>query len=381
MAGIDPWPFVGETMFIPHHGRIEFDSDMANHMLAGLDIVWSLMDLPGSKTIIEKKVSLENWVGKGEFGTTDCTIVDPANLRVYVWDWKYGAGVPVSPIENDQAILYFLGAWDDFARDAILDHLYADAEAKGQVFDDSSVPWEDSVEVQIMIEQPRAPGGGGTWKTTAAELLRIGQQIRKDAKRTEDPNAPLVPGPKQCQFCKAAKAGRCEARARMLAKEAGLDFDMLEADFDAGREPEIMDATDVTPKQRTQILLHRSMIESFLKELHDRAVADLKARRPAPGLKLVEGRRPARKWRDDAKAEALVVHDLGEKDAFTRKLLSPTQVETKIGKKTYKTRYMALVDAGEPGIELVPDSDKRDPLPDVTRDFDAILETDVDDMI
>lgn len=381
ITGCDPFGFIGEKLPVEGHGRVEFDREMADNMVAGLDIVWALMDMPGVKVIVEKKVSLHNWIGPGEFGTTDCTIVDPANMRMFVWDWKYGAGVPVSPVENDQAILYALGAWDDFGRDAILDYLYADAEAKGQVFDDSAVPWEDSVEVNLMIEQPRAPGGGGTWTTTIAELLRIGRQIRKDADRTLEPNAPLVPGPDQCKFCKAAKAGICEARARMAVTEAGLDFDMIAEDFEAGRPSEITRATDVTPEQRTQILLHRAMIEQFLQELHNRAVADLRAGRKAPGLKLVEGRRPARKWIDEKKAELLVVHDLGEKDAFTRRLLSPTQVEGKVGKKTYKTRFGKLVDMGEPGTELVPDTDKREAIPDVNRDFDTIEETAIDDMI
>ena len=84
-------------MYVEGFGHMVFDQAMADNMLNGLDYLWAASNSPGSKMIIEKRVSLEEWVGPGEFGTTDAAIVDPLRWRMIGFDWKYGQGVPVSP--------------------------------------------------------------------------------------------------------------------------------------------------------------------------------------------------------------------------------------------------------------------------------------------
>jgi len=372
--GLDPQGFVGDKMEVEGFGILEFDQEMADNMLNGLDLVWAMADVPGAKLIVEERVSLEEWVGPKEFGTTDAAIIDPLNWRLVVFDWKYGQGVPVSPEMNDQAMLYGLGTWSTFAAAMFEEYLIEEAAAKGQTFDPNT-PWEDDIEVIIMIEQPRAPGGGGTWTTTMGELLAEGRRIRRDADRTMDDDAPFNPGPKQCQFCLAGRANICKARAAMVLNELGNDFDDLEDGFLSGAEMELPHPKSLTPEQRTQVLLHRKLIEKFLDELHEEAYRDAKNRRPVPGMKLVEGRNPPRKWKDTFKAEVMLEHDFAHK-AYTKKILSPTQVEDKIGKRTYKVRYARLVDTGEAKPILVPIDDKRDPLPDITSDFDGLVDDD-----
>jgi len=375
--GLDPQGFVGDRMWVDEeHGWITFDQAMADNMLNGLDLVWAMADVPGAKLIVEERVSLEEWVGKGEFGTTDAAIIDPLNWRMVVFDWKYGQGVPVSPEMNDQAMLYALGTWSTFARRMFLEAL---AERIGweeaEMADAGGAPWEDDIEVIIMIEQPRAPGGGGTWTTTMGDLLHEGRKIKRDAKRTEDPNAPFNPGPKQCQFCLAAKFNRCKARAEMVLEAAGQDFDDLDDAALTGAPLVMPETRSLTPEQRSAVLLNRKLIEKFLDDLHAEAMQDANSARPVPGMKLVAGRNPPRKWRDEFKAEVLLEHDFAQK-AFTKKSLSPTQVEEKVGKRAFKTRYSRMVDIGEAKPILVPDSDKRDPLPDITSDFDGLVDDD-----
>lgn len=371
---LDPQGFVGDQMEVAPHGMILFDQKMADHMLYGLDLLWALADTPGVKMIVEKRVSLERWVGDGEFGTTDCAIIDVVGRRIYVFDWKYGAGVPVSPVRNDQAILYFLGVWDDYAYEMFYNAQY-DAAGGAGIWEEA--PWEDDIEVVIMIEQPRAPGGGGTWTTTVGELLGIGEKIKKDAKLAKSPEGALVfnPGPKQCQFCPAARVNICTARARMALEEAGLDFDMLEEDYSLNLAPEMKHPRALTPQQRSQVIMHKPMIEKFLEQLHEEAYADAKMGRPVPGMKLVDGRNPPRKWKDETRAQILLVHDLKDK-AFTKKLLTPTAVEETVGKREYKARFARMVDTGESKSILVPDTDKRAALPDITSDFDVLANND-----
>lgn len=367
---LDPSDFVGVEFVIEPHGTIIFDQKMADNMLYGLDLLWALADLPGAKMIVEKRVSLEDWVGKGEFGTTDCAVIDVQNNRIYVFDWKYGMGVPVSPVRNDQAILYTLGTWESFAREMFYDHHMAMAAAEDAVFTGEE-PWEDDIEVIIIIEQPRADGGGGVWETTMGEVLAEGLKIREDSKATEDPNAPTVPGPKQCQFCLAGKFLVCEEKPKHLLKLAGADFDSLEEDLKFGVAPEIPVATAFTPEQRSQLLLHKSMFEKMFEDLHAAAYKDAEIGRPVPGMKLVPGRSSARAWVDDKKAEILLRAQLGAK-AYVKKALSPTAAEDLIGKKEFAMRYKRHVKVGERKNILVPEGDKREPVKTLLSDFDDL---------
>lgn len=372
--GIDPQGFVGDSMIVDGHGRLEFDQQMADSMLNGLDLLWALADVPGAKMLVEQRVDLTEWIGPGEFGTTDAAVIDPFNWRLVVFDWKYGQGVPVSPEWNDQAICYALGTWTSFAAEMFEAFLIEDAAKKGETFD-PNVPWEDDIEVIIMVEQPRAPGGGGTWTTDMGTLLREGRKIRRDADLSLKPNAPFNPGPSQCQFCPAARMNICKARAELVLTELGQDFDGLDDDFLSGAEMDLPKPKSLTPEQRTQVLLHRKVIDKFLDSLHEEAYNDAKNRRPTPGMKLVEGRNPPRKWKDVTKAEILLEYDFNEK-AYTKKILSPTQVEDRVGKRKYLTRFARMVDTGESKPILVPETDKRQALPDITSDFDGLFEDD-----
>lgn len=364
-TGLEPFHFIGERIEIEERGEViwrEFTREMAVKMLPGLDFVWALADSPGAKLYVEKRVYLDRWVGPGESGTADAFIVDPVAWRLTCFDWKWGAGVPVDPEWNDQAILYLLGVWDTYAESAFEQ---AVIEAGGNPND----PWEDAIECQIIIEQPRAAGGGGVWKARLGDLLREGRRIKRDAEKTEKPDAPLVPGEAQCKFCKAARANTCSARAEFIIEKIGADFDDLESEFAAGAKMEIADARALTPEQRSQILLNQPLIESFLTQLHEEAMEDARIGRPTPGLKRVAGRRPPRKWRDADKAEVVLSHDFGD-EAWVRKLRSPSQIEEEAGKEQYRRKFEALVDEGEPKPILVPETDKREPLANIDQMFD-----------
>ena len=366
--GLDPQGFVGDTTEVDGFGTMTFDQEMADSMLYGLDLIRAYMDCPGTKVIVERRVSLKNWVGPGEFGTADCIVIDVQNRRIVVFDWKYGAGVPVSPVRNDQAMLYALGAWSDHGAAMFEEEMWAAAEKEGVDLNPND-PWEDDIELVVVIEQPRAEGGGGLWTTTVGDLLAEGALIHADAKRTEDPAAPLVPGPDQCKFCLAGKALVCPEKPKFLLKLAGSDFDDLEGDFIAGIEPEIPSA--FTPEQRSQLLLHKSMFDKMFENLHKTAFNDAEKGRPVPGMKLVVGRAPARAWRDEAKAAVMLEHALG-KDAYNRKLLSPSQVEDATGKKEFVVRFKRHVKEGERKSVLVPETDKREAVRNYAQDFDGL---------
>jgi len=375
---LDPHGFIGATMEVDQHGVLTFDDEMATAMLPGLDVLRAL-EGPGCIMVVEQIVDLFEWIGEGEFGTADCIIIDFLNWRIIAFDWKYGAGVPVQPEMNDQAMLYILGAWTSFIRAMWLRHLQDDAEAKGQVFNDND-PWEESIEVQVMIEQPRASGGGGTWVTNMGVLLREGKRIRQDAEDTLDPDAEFTPGEKQCKFCPAARYNTCEARAEFILKMGtGIEYlSDLDRAFDDGDEIEFPKA--ISPEARSLVLMHKGMIEQYLAQLHVEAYHDAEHGRPTPGMKMIEGRHPARAWVDPVKAEAVLKARLGDDAYQPRALLSPAAAQKVVGGKVYEATIKRHVNYGNPRPILVATTEPGEPiknvlsdLPDIDDDFEEVL--------
>lgn len=358
--GLEPMHFIGDRMWVDDaDGEREFTAEMANKMVPGLDLVWAMADVPEAKLFVEKRVNLENWIGPDESGTADAFIIDVTNWRLVCFDWKWGAGVPVQPDWNDQAMLYSLGVWDTYAYDDFESWAWAKAEQHGQVLEDD---WWHDIEVVIIIEQPRAPGGGGIWTTDMKTLIAEGRKIREDADKTQVPGAPRTPGEKQCKFCKAARRNTCKARAEMIAELTDLRLDELETDLACGLEPDLRDRRALTPEQRSQILLHQKLITDWLKQLHEEAMSDAEKGHETPGMKRVSGRSSARKWRDEKRAEIMLSHDFGD-EAWTKKLRSPAQIEEEVGKKAYRERYESNAVMGEAKPILVPESDPREALP------------------
>ena len=339
--GIDPFGMIGARMLCEDGEYREFTKEMAMGMLPGLDLIRSISSAPGAKLYVEKQVNLSRWLGPDEFGTSDAFVVDILQRRLTVFDWKWGAGVPVSPTWNDQGVLYALGVWDTYAK--------ADFDAAG--IDPSEI------EVIIIIEQPRAPGGGGVWEVPLSTLLAEGEMVKVDAEATRDPDAPRVPGTKQCQFCAAARLNTCRARAQHILSLLDVDIDDpdVESKVEAEDVIDLPDRRALTPEARSHILLNRKMIEGWLAELHDEAMEDAKLGRPVPGMKRVEGRSPARSWIDEHKATFILVGEFGD-DAYRKKLLSPAQVEEEVGKKVYREKFARHAVQGDPKPILVPES-------------------------
>lgn len=367
--GIEPEALIGMEVRVEEHGLIEFTKVMAQYMQPGIDYVRALVG-PGDLLLVERRVNLEPWLGPNQFGTADVAIISVERFEITVFDWKYGAGVPVSPIENDQAILYFAGVWNDYAGDIF------EPIAWQSGVDPADADFYEAIKVQIVIEQPRAPGGGGIWTTTVGALLRRLDEIREDAAKTYLPDAPRIAGDIQCKFCSGKPY--CREYADLNLSHFDLALTDVEADFEA--EAPILLPKAVSPEARSQILLHRSQIEAWLKDLHAEAYKDAEDGLPVPGMKLVEGRRGARSWKDEGKASVVVARYLGD-DAFTKKLLSPAQVEETVGKAEYKRRYEGFAMPGDAKPALVPDKDYREARANKMERFDAALEAEDDNLI
>lgn len=169
-------------------------------------------------------------------GTSDVILEvwDGDNLiEIEVVDYKHGAGVAVETKDNTQALQYALGAvhplWDECSPET---------------------------GVRITIAQPRAMHRDGpirSWDTSADYLSKWESEVLVPAaKRTHEPDAPLIPDKDACRFCPAA--GQCPALYSKAQEVAIADF--AEDKFPA---PESM-----TPDQKKVVLAHADMIRSFI---------------------------------------------------------------------------------------------------------------------
>jgi len=358
--GLDPEDFPLGRVFHVDGYEIEYDADMAHYMRAGLDWIEEHTE-PGDMVVIEQRVDISPWAGPGQFGTCDVAIVKFAKLEIIVFDWKYGKGVPVSPEKNDQCYLYGLGVWRDIAQD-------------GWVFGNVD-PF--NIKVKFHIEQPRATAGGGTWDTTMAEVLAEGHKILEDATAAMAPNAPRIPGEKQCQFCRAR--GQCPEQQAYLLDVFGQKFDDIEERAELGLPPSFKDPAKLSIEVRSYILIHWKAFASYVKEIHALTMHDLRAGRDVPLVKVVAGKPGRRFYPDPQAATEKLIELVGEADAVETNPISPPAAEKLLGKKRFKAEMAGLVQQ-PPGKNIIVHIDDRRPaLQDYASRFDDIPEEEDED--
>lgn len=351
--GFEPEDFVGESQGLNVDGFfIEYDEEMCASARDGLDFVRSMAAEEGWQLFVETRVDISKFTLHGQFGTADVVFVNVEKKQVIVFDWKYGK-VPVYPQENYQLQGYCLGSWTTLF---------------GKLFNWNPV----GIDVTLIIEQPRVPGAGGAWKTTMSRVLEFGQHVKRQAVLSQDDDAPRHPGVEQCTYCRARD--HCGAFAEWNLEMIGLEFD----DLDAEKPPAFRPPEDVTPERRSMILKMKPILNKWLDALHKSMYHDAKVGNPTPGMKLVDGKHPARKYAENMKhkAETVLRKELGEKAYHPPVLLSPAQAEKKLGKPRYVELLSRFVDKGEPQPILVPDVDSRPSLESAVDMFDDLDATD-----
>jgi len=282
-----------------------------------------------SLLLVEQRVPIGQITGEeGASGTSDTIAVDIANRVLFVIDLKYGMGVRVDAADNPQLMLYALGALEQ-------------CDQLGE-FD----------EVCMVIHQPRLNHVSEHW-LSVGELLGFGNEVAFAAEATRQPDAALVPGEKQCRFCKAKAT--CPALAADVAEivsgSATLD-DFITPDATMGDNYLSVAMSKV------------ELVEHWCKAVRAEVERRLLAGQPVDGYKLVEGKRGNRKWSSDADAEALFKSfRLRQDEMYDYSLISPTKAE-KLLKDTPKRweRAQALISRAEGKPSVAPATDKRPAL-------------------
>lgn len=338
---------------------IVVDSDMVDALrvaIGHIDEMTKFADVRQAET----RLNYSQWLGvpHGDgFGTADLIAVFAEQRELLVGDLKFGRGVEVSAVENEQMMLYAGGALLE------MDALGIDIDT-----------------VRLVIFQPRISSAPSEWSITRAELVawltgiaRCGAnsvhsavQMYPDASQGADGGwgeTFLRPGEKQCRWCKAKST--CPA-LRDDVVDTVFTHAALPAspeEFDVLTPPAPINADD-EPEWIASALAKVDLIEGWCKAIRAEAERRLMAGETVPGFKVVQGKRGNRAWSDTAAAEAqLKVMRLKVEEMYDLKLISPPGAEKLAKAKVIGPRQwpklQSLITQSEGKPHVAPASDPR----------------------
>ena len=305
--------------------------DMVGYVQEYIDFVLSL----GGFQSYEIRADFSAWVPDG-FGTSDAVVYVAETKTLHVVDLKYGQGIKVYAENNTQGILYALG-----------------------VFDAMSLSHEIE-RVVITIVQPRMDHID-EWSIDVDALMKWGEVISQAAELALSDDAPLVPGEKQCQWCKAKAT--CPALLELTETTMMAEFDDL--------DPVPVDS--LTDEQMSLALNNKKLILSWLDAIASTVKDRLMSGGDFPGYKMVAGNK-SRSWLagdTDVSASLVDDFDVPFADVYISKLVSPAQAENLVGKKRAPD-LAEMIQTKDGSPALVVDSDKRPAVNISVDDFDDL---------
>ena len=311
----------------------------------------------GNILMVEQALPIDHITGEeGAEGTSDAVILTADGSELQVHDLKYGQGVEVDAEENEQLMLYALGAYEQFG-------MLGDIER-----------------VRMVIHQPRRDHIS-EWDCTIEELREFATQASNAATvsvRVVEGNVlpganHLYPGEKQCKFCKAKAT--CPALAEQIQKEVGADFDdiiargELPTPGNAGYQPSMA----VLERNMQVVDLIEDWCRANRAELHRRLLAG----ETSTLFKLVQGKQGNREWVSKDEAEkAMKAMRLKLDEMYKQTIISPTDAEKLLAKNNPRrwSALQKLITRSEGKPHVAPMSDKRPALviQPVDNDFDDI---------
>lgn len=299
-AGLaNPMPMVGITMS-DHDGEFTVDEGRAARVKVAIDYIGE-QSLGGLVPVLaEQRVDPSYLLSRTDLGGT----VD-VQIHGEVWeiiDYKDGMA----------------DAWDS----AILQmEQYAVGALSGLKIP-VNMPYPMQT-VRLTVIQPKlALKGMPAVRSQDYSVQRILTDVAKtivvQAAATDAPDAPLVPGEKQCRYCK--HKGSCTA----LAGQALSVIDSTDLSVSAADK----DPTKMSDDQIVRILEAAPLMRQLIDGVEKEAQTRLENGATIPGLKLVLGK-GARSWKlpEEQMAERLVKMGIPKGEVYEAKLVSPAKAE------------------------------------------------------
>lgn len=355
-AGLaDPTLMVGVRL-MDDEGEFVIDADRAARVKMAIEYVKSrVTQLNGMAEVVpEKRVDPQWFTDRDDLsGTVDIQIIGGGVLEIV--DYKDGmAEVPAEG--NLQLEQYALGKLAECRKGHNVPDQY---------------PWH---EVRMTIIQPKLALRGGTpittWTVPVSELLTKISVLVDQARATDNPDAPLIPGDSQCKYCRAK--GACSALAGNVMKEIGVMFQPIaDQTFEIAQQSADRDPAVMSDDQIRQVMEAAPLMRQLLEAVEKEALRRLEAGQSIPGLKLVNGR-GSRTWAlpEEEMAKKLVKMGIPKTAIYETKLVSPAKAEKLVWEKRDGTkvsltpRQMSRMEqeyvskmAGK--LTVVPESDSR----------------------
>lgn len=234
--------------------------------------------------------AVEVEVGFGDFIPDvfgSCDLLGRLDNRAIVLDWKFGNGVIVEAIENEQLMFYAAAAMRT---------------------EKAQWAFKDVQEVELIIIQPPMIK---RWVTTVERIKAFEQQLLSAVNAAAKINAPLREG-SHCKWCAAKPT--CPLMTGAVDRALKVKIDAIDA-------PTI-----------NAYLENAEILEEWIKDLRALAFTILESGRDLPSYKLV-AKRATRKWSDEVEAKkALLATGLTESDVMEASFISPAQAEKKLKK-------------------------------------------------
>jgi hypothetical protein len=339
-------PMVGSDM-TDHEGSFTIDDERAERVRFALNFIQvRCTELGVYQVLSEEAVDPQRLVGRDDMGgTVDVQIIGLNTLDVI--DYKDGMNA-VEAKDNTQLLQYAIGAM-------------AKRDPEFKRF--------QTIGLHIIQPKSRLTGGAGTssWIITPAQLQDYITKVKAAAAATDDPNAPFVPGEKQCQYC--AANGKCMALVNQSLERAGIVFEDLSQGA-ADKNPSAM-----SDEQLRELVEASALIRQMLDGAEAEALRRFEVGHPVAGLKVVRGR-GSRSWalEDDLMADKLKRMGVPKSILFKTSLITVAQAlkakwETKsragevtveqLSPRQLKTLENEFISHGEGRMIVVSESDNR----------------------
>lgn len=281
-----------------------------------------------ARLLVETRLDFSEYIPEA-FGTSDATIIADGTMEII--DFKYGKGVKVSAIGNEQMMIYALGAYLAHSDEYRIER------------------------VRMTIVQPRLDNLS-EYMMSAGDLIRWADEtLRPKALKAFLGGGAQNPG-EWCQFCRV-KCG-CKALADKCTGIAG-----------GYPTPGL-----ITPRQMaTDILPWLSIIKAWATSMEEYALQQALAGTEYDGYKVVEGRSVRRITDDKA-----VIGLLDKEGYAPAEYMKPAtlcgigDLEKLVGKKRFAALCADYITKPQGKPTLVPADDKRPAYNAAAADFNDI---------
>lgn len=263
---------------------------------------------------IEKRVDYSH-IAKSGFGTSDCILI--CNNDLHIIDFKYGKGVPVSAENNQQLMLYALGAMAEYSMLYCIENVF------------------------LHIIQPRTDEDSSSWEISAADLTAWGESIKPIAELAYNGQGEYKCGD-WCRFCKARAICRARTESFFTAEQVMNTPRELLSDEEMG-----------------DVLMRAQALKNWVTDLEEYALNAILKGITINGWKVVEGRSNRKISDVDSAFEILKSNGYDEALLYEKKPIGLTDLEKLVSKSKLNELIGDKIVKPQGKPALAPADDKR----------------------